>query len=56
MQEPSESHWNATKKVIGYIHEIKDFALLYKKNKNFTLVSYSSEDFASDIDERISTS
>jgi hypothetical protein len=56
MQEPRESHWNSAKRVLRYIQGTKDFGLLYKRNKNFTLVGYSYVDFASDIDDRTSTS
>jgi hypothetical protein len=50
MQEPRESHWNSTKRVLRYIQGTKDFGLLYKRNTNFTLVGYSDVDFAGDID------
>jgi len=56
MQEPRESHWNSAKRVLRYIQGTKDFGLLYKRNKNFTLVGYSDVDFAGDIDDRTSTS
>jgi hypothetical protein len=56
MQESRESHWNSTKGVLRYIQGTKDFGLLYKRNTNFTLVGYSDADFASDIDDRTSTS
>jgi hypothetical protein len=46
MQEPRESHWNATKRVLRYIQGTKYFGLLYKKNNNFTLVAYSDAYFA----------
>jgi len=55
MQEPRESHWNSAKRVLRYIQGKKDFGLLYKRNKNFTLVGYSDADFAGDIDDRTST-
>ena len=56
MQEPRESHWNSAKRVVRYIQSTKDFGLLYKRNKNFTLVGYSDADFAGDIDDKTSTS
>jgi hypothetical protein len=56
MQEPRESHWNSAKRKLIYIQGTKDFGLLYKRNKNFTLVRYSDVDFAGDIDDRTSTS
>jgi hypothetical protein len=39
-----------------YIQGKKYFGLLYKKNNNITLVAYSNEYFARDIDDRTSTS
>jgi hypothetical protein len=51
MLEPRESHWNAMKRVLKYIHETKDYSVLYKKNDNFTLVGYSNEYFVGDIDD-----
>jgi hypothetical protein len=56
MQEPRDSHWNSTKRVLRYIQGTKYFGLLYKRNKNFTLVGYSDVDFVGDIDDRTSTS
>ena len=56
MQEPRESQWNSTKRVLRYIQGTKDFGLLYKKYKYFTLVGYSDAYFAGDIDNRTYTS
>jgi hypothetical protein len=56
MQEPRESHWNATKRVLRYLQGTKYFGLEYKRNKNFRLVGYSDADFARDVDDRASTS
>jgi hypothetical protein len=56
MQEPREIHWNSAKRVLRYIQGTKDFGLLYKRNKIFTLVGYSDADFVGDIDDRTSTS
>ena len=42
--------------MLRYIQGTKDFGLLYKKYKDFTLVGYSDVDFAADIDNRTSTS
>jgi hypothetical protein len=41
---------------LRYIQGTKDFFLLYKRNKKFTLVGYSDVDFGGDIDDRTSTS
>eukprot|EP00253_Pinus_taeda_P005792 PITA_05792 len=38
MQEPRDSHWNATKRVLRYIQGTKDFGLLYTKTKILYLV------------------
>ena len=56
MQEPRDSHWNSTKRVLRYIQGTKYFGLLYKRNKIFALVGYSNSDFVVDIDDRTSTS
>ena len=56
MQEPRESQWNSTKKVLRYIQGTKEFGFLYKKYKTFTFVGYSDANFAGDIDNRTSTS
>ena len=56
MQAPRESDWNSAKRVLRYIQGTKDFGLLYKRNKNFTVVGYLDADFAGDIDDRTSTS
>jgi len=41
---------------LGISKEKNIFRLLYKKNNKFTLVAYSNEYFARDIDNRTSTS
>jgi hypothetical protein len=56
MQEPRGSHWNSAKRASRYIQGTKDFGLLYKKNKNFTLVGYLDADIEGDIDDRTSAS
>ena len=55
MQEPRESHWNSTKRVLRYIQGTKEFGLLYKRKENCTLVGYSDVGFSGDIDDRTST-
>ena len=55
MQEPRESHWNSSKRVLRYIQGTKDFGILYKKYKYFTLVGYSDAKFARDVDNHTST-
>ena len=56
MQEPRDSHWNPTKRVLRYIQGTKDFGLLYTKTKNFVLGGYFDADFAGNIDDRASRS
>ena len=47
MQNPSQAHWNAVKRVISYLDTTKDLWLTFGGNKNSILEGYCDADWAS---------
>jgi len=56
MENPSESHWNAVKRILRYIKGTIELGMLYKRGEDITLVAYTDSDYAGDVDDRKSTS
>ena len=56
MQNPKTSHLDAAKRVLRYVKGSIDYGLLYKKSDNFLLKGFTDADWASNIDDRRSTS
>ncbi|XP_060190910.1 secreted RxLR effector protein 161-like [Lycium barbarum] len=53
---PKESHLTALKRIIRYLHGTTNYGLWYPNSNNFTLEVFSDADFASDKEDRKSTS
>ena len=49
------THFIAVKKIIKYVSGTCDFVLFYSKESNVSLVGYSDADWASNADDRKST-
>ena len=56
MAKSSESHWNATNKVLRYLKGTMIFGLLYTDKFDVQLVGFSDSGWARNIDDRRSTS
>ena len=52
---PKMTHFIAVKKIIKYVSGTCDFVLFYSKESNVSLVRYSDVDWASNVDDRKST-
>ena len=52
---PKVSHLNAVKRIIKYISGTCDYGLFYSKESNLSLVRFSNSDWASNADDRKST-
>ena len=57
MENPTSDHLSAAKRVLRYVKGTLNFSLRYSKHKSYdALCGYSDSDFASDMDDRKSTS
>lgn len=56
VENPSQIHVNAVKKILKYVKATIGYGILYKNNININLFGYSDADYANDIDTRCSTS
>ncbi|RVW19222.1 uncharacterized mitochondrial protein AtMg00810-like [Vitis vinifera] len=56
MENPTELHFLAAKKICCYLQGTKDFGLFYKKGKRSDLIGFTDSDYAGDQDNRRSTS
>ena len=52
---PKVSHLNAIKRIIKYVSGTCDYGLFYSKESNMSLAGYSDADWASNVDNRKST-
>ena len=55
MPIPQEHHWKAVKRILRYLKGTLDHGLLIKHNTNNTIQGFCDSDWASDIDDRKST-
>lgn len=55
LNNPSEIHWNAVKRIFRYLKGTINFGICYKGDK-IDFKAYSDADFAGDVDTRRSTS
>jgi len=52
MSEPSKAHFAATKRILRYIKDMKNYGLPYKIEKDLRLVGYTNSEWGRCIDER----
>ena len=53
---PSKEHWTAVKRIMRYLKGTIDYGLCYDKSSSGECVGYSEADWASDLNDRKSTS
>ncbi|XP_071933045.1 secreted RxLR effector protein 161-like [Coffea arabica] len=56
MDNPKELHFQAVKRIIRYLKETSEYGLFYQRNRGRELVGYTNSDYASDVEDRKSTS
>ena len=56
MENPTEMHLLATKRILRYLQGTKEFGLFYKKGEKSDLIGFTDSDYAGDQDDRKSTS
>ena len=56
MENPTEIHLLAAKRILRYLQGTRDFGLFYKKGEKSDLFGFTDSDYAGDQDDRRSTS
>ena len=56
MAAPTLSHWQAVKRLLRYLKGTSSYGLIFRKPTNLKLTAFSDADWATDIDDRRSTS
>ncbi|XP_059070464.1 uncharacterized mitochondrial protein AtMg00810-like [Cryptomeria japonica] len=56
MQQPTDDHWNAVKRILQYLKETLSYGLQLSKSSPLTLNAFSDSDWAGCPDDRRSTS
>ena len=56
IENPTEIHLLATKRILCYLQGTRDFRLFYKKGEKLELFGFTNSDYARDQDDRRSTS
>ncbi|XP_031270987.1 uncharacterized protein LOC116129379 [Pistacia vera] len=56
LQSPTLAHWTACKHVLQYVKGTLHHGLIFKRNSHFRLEAYADTNWASDINDRRSTS
>ena len=56
LSDPGQSHWKAAKKVLRYLHGIKDLMLTYRHIDTLEVVGFSDPDYVGCMDDKKSTS
>ena len=56
MENPTELHLLAAKRVLRYLKGTTEFGIFYKKRGDDELVAYTDSDYAGDLEDRKSTS
>lgn len=54
--EPTERHWQAAKRILGYLKQTMHYALYLEPNTDLILTAYADASFATDLTTRKSTS
>ena len=55
MDQPHETHLVATKRIVCYVKCTLNYGLMYEKSKSFLLSGFVDADWASDVNNRHST-
>ena len=55
LNDPSQSHWKTTKKVLRYLQGTKDLMLTYRHTDTLEVVGFSDSDYAGCVDDKKST-
>ena len=56
MDNPKELHFQAIKRIMSYLKGTCEYGLFYQRNRGRELVGYTNSDYASDVEDRKSTS
>lgn len=56
MENPTEIHLLAAKRILSYVKGTTDFGILYKNGRNSVLIGFLDSDYTGDLDDRKSTS
>lgn len=56
MENPTEMHLRAAKRIFRYLKGTSDFGIFYKKGRQSSFLGFTDSDYAGDIDDRKSTS
>ena len=56
MENPTEIHLLAAKRILRYLQETRDFGLFYKKGEKLELSGFTNNDYVEDQDDKNSTS
>ncbi|XP_049363249.1 secreted RxLR effector protein 161-like [Solanum verrucosum] len=56
IEEPSQGHFGAAKRVLRYLQGTMDYGIMYKFGGDLNLIGYSDSDWARSIDDMKSTS
>ncbi|XP_040369459.1 secreted RxLR effector protein 161-like [Rosa chinensis] len=56
MENPTEEHFLAAKRIFLYLQGTIDLGIFYKKGEQSSLIGFTDSDYAGDIDDRRSTS
>ena len=56
MENPTEIHLLAAKRILRYLQETRDFGLFYKKGEKLELFRFTNNDYVEDQDDKKSTS
>nr|KYP50279.1 Retrovirus-related Pol polyprotein from transposon TNT 1-94 [Cajanus cajan] len=56
MSQPTQIHMQAAKRVLRYLQGTVNFGIFYKKGGDEELLAYTDSDYASDLEDRKSTS
>eukprot|EP00253_Pinus_taeda_P002405 PITA_02405 len=55
MQNPHESHWKATKRILHYVRGMVQFGIHYREEASPLLVGFTDSNWAGDLDDQKST-
>ncbi|KAL0320217.1 UNVERIFIED_CONTAM: Retrovirus-related Pol polyprotein from transposon RE1 [Sesamum radiatum] len=55
MENPSEEHMNAAKRILRYLKGTFDYGIFYTSSNDVCLKGYCDSDYAGDVDDRKST-